>query len=252
MRLLYAVAAACCVAASAPAQVAVSIRAGLIYHVEGEAWVGERLLDPKAKRFEHLALDDVLRTGRGSTEVSLGVGRMLRLAPRTEIALRDDRLEAVAIEVLRGSIYVAWSEISGGRGGVIAVRTGDAGWEASRPGRYRWDAPGDAAPLLRVFNGKARAQAGGSTLIVKSKREAVLADGVEMRSLDETRSDAFDRWNSRRTRIVARKSRAGQIGRRMRSGRVGPVGGGGGSGGGGGGRGLPGASQPNINPAREP
>lgn len=226
-------------AAPASAQIAVSIRAGLVDYLEGEVWIGDRRLDPQSRRFEELPLGVPLRTVHGKAEVVLGPGRILRLAPQTEIVLRDDRLEAVEIEATRGAVYLTWTDLAGGGGAVVAVRTGPARWEASHPGRYRWDVPTDGPPRLRVHDGKVKASAGGKTVSVKSKHEALLAEQVSVRDLDERR-DSFDHWNARRSRIVARLSRAGHERRR------GPGGFGGRGGRGGRGGGIPPAWDPGF------
>lgn len=201
--------------ALAAGQVAVSIRAGLIHHVAGEVWIGARQLDPQAVRFESLALGEHLRTGRGFVEVVLGVGRMLRLAPRSEVILLDDTLDAVALEMLTGAVYLTWSQFSG-RDGAVGMSVGSMRCEVRRFGVYRWDVRADSPPRLRVFEGKATLESPGGGGVVKGKHEAALVEGGEVRRFDLEDRDGFDNWNSRRMRRVSRMTRAGTRRRRGR------------------------------------
>jgi hypothetical protein len=202
--------------ALAAGQVAVSIRAGLIHHVAGEVWVGERRLDPQSVRFESLAIGEHLRTGRGFVEVVLGVGRMLRLAPRSEVILLNDALDAVAFEMLQGAVYLTWSEFSGGDG-LVEMNAGPTACRIGRFGAYRWDVWADSPPRLRVFEGKATLYWEGGSQTVKGKHEAAVAADGEVRRFDLADRDGFDNWNSRRMRQVRRLSRAGTRRRRSRA-----------------------------------
>ena len=201
--------------ALAAGQVAVSIRAGLIHFIAGDVWVGDRQLDPQSVRFESLALGERLRTGRGFAEVVLGVGRMLRLAPRSEVVLVDDSLDAVAFKMLVGAVYLSWSQSSGGDG-AVGIAVGPVRCEVRRFGLYRWDVRPDSPPRLRVYDGKATIEAPAGSITVKGKHEAIVSDAGESQRFDLNDRDGFDNWNWRRMRRVSRLTRAGTLRRRGR------------------------------------
>lgn len=228
-------------AAAQPAQGqrAVSIRAGLIHHIEGEVWAGDRRLDPQSTKLTTLAVGEQLRTGQGRAEIVLAAGRFVRVDRASRIELVADEPEAASVRLLSGSMIVDWSDVF--RDGEATLVHGSETVRVEKPGRYRIDSRIDSgdASRLRVFDGKANVEAGSYAGKVKKGRMLALAsEDAKPEKFDPDRLDRFDRWNTRRARLTARQSRSGQ----RRRGR--PPGGGIGRGRGrrGGGGGIPDAS----------
>ena len=202
------------VASAVGAQPAVSVRAGLIYRVEGTARIGSETLEPGVTRLVQLEVGEALITQRGFAELTLGPDRVMRLGPDTAIELlRDDITDAV-IRLIRGSIYVDWK--IGQKGATIDIQTTGASVLFSRGGLYRLDSA-PALTRLRVYRGKAR-PANGDAIGKGRQADLRLAEATQATRFDMGRRDFFDRWNARRARAAGRASRAGNPKRRRRGG----------------------------------
>ncbi len=188
---------------------AVSVRAGLVYHVEGQVWAGETRLDPHSLKLRQLGNGETLETGRGRAEALLGPGQFVRLSPRARMTLISDAIAAPEFRLERGSAIVSWQTSAGGK--PIAVRAAASGVTILKPGIYRLDASDASDAHLRVFEGKALF---GGNRAVSSKRELDLAETARPEKFDPEHMDGFDRWSRRRDRIVARESKSGS-GRRL-------------------------------------
>ncbi len=203
------------------AQRAISIRAGLIHHVEGEVIVDGRRLDPDSSKLQSLGVGRRLQTKRGRAELVLAPGRFLRVDRDTELELAADDLLSPEIVLIAGSVIVDWTNVFDD--GEALVRHQQGNVRLRKAGRYRVDARQGLVAELRVFDGKAWIESGAETAAVKKRRLLALAEINEKpRKFDDQDTDAFDRWNMRRARVTARESRAGRQRRGGRNRRGGP------------------------------
>jgi hypothetical protein len=193
----------CLLPAAGSAQLAVSVRAGLIQHIQGRAYVEDQRISTESYHFQHLNEGQCLRTERGRAEVVLAPGRILRLDRESAIELVSDDITDVRIALLRGSAYIDWDERFAD--GVITVVAGDAFVRIDERGLYRFNRGEEHGSELRVYGGKAVVESGKREQTVKSGR--VLALAALNRSPEKfarDKRDFFDRWNTRRSLIVAR------------------------------------------------
>lgn len=198
-------------AATCGAQSALSVRAGLIHHVVGEVYLDGRLLDPNSTKLESLKVGERLRTASGRAEIVLTAGRMLRLDRGAEIELVSDELLSPIFLLRTGSIIVEWTTIFGD--GEALIQHDDGGVRLRKAGRYRVDAKQGLMAQLRVFDGKAWVEGESRTRSVgKGRLLALAATDQRPSRFDQEALDGFDRWNMRRSRVVARSNRRGRAG----------------------------------------
>jgi len=189
--------------AAAPAQLAVSVRAGLIQHIQGRAFVEDQPVNTESSHFQHLDLGQCLRTERGRAEIVLAPGRILRLDRESAIELVSDDITDVKIALLRGSAFIDWGERFAE--GAITVLAADALVRIDERGLYRINRREVNGSELRVHGGKAVVESASREQTVKSGRLLALsASNDPPEKFDRDERDYFDRWNTRRSLIVAR------------------------------------------------
>jgi hypothetical protein len=189
--------------AATSAQLAVSVRAGLIQHIQGRAFVEDQRISTESFHFQHLRQGQCLRTERGRAELVLAPGRILRLDRESAIELISDDITDVKIALLRGSAFIDWNERFAD--GIITVLAGDAFVRIDELGLYRINRRDGSDPELRVYGGKAVVQSATNLKTVKSGRFfALAATSGPPQKFDRDLRDFFDRWNTRRSLIVAR------------------------------------------------
>ena len=189
--------------AAGGAQLAVSVRAGLIQHIQGRAFVEDRPVSTESYHFQHLDLGQCLRTERGRAEIVLAPGRILRLDRESAIELVSDDITDVKIALLRGSAFIDWGERF--VEGAITVLAGEALVRIDERGLYRINRGEENGSELRVHGGKAVVESATRELAVKSGRLLALSTpNGPPEKFDRDERDYFDRWNTRRSLIVAR------------------------------------------------
>jgi hypothetical protein len=180
-------------AASLPAQYALSAMAGYIHYTEGEVWLGERAIAPKAQDFEHVLEGRRLRTGRGRAEILLVPGSFVRLGQGSEIEMISAGLTDATLRLISGSLAVDLQNLF--EKDSIAVLTGDSEIRFRKIGLYRIDA--NDSPALQVEDGRARVVAAGREIEVKSGQKLMLGQ-ASPEKLAKAAPDALDEWNETR------------------------------------------------------
>lgn len=206
---LFAVAAAAVLAswpAAAPAQQAISARAGLINVADGDVFLaderggGRRPFERRATELVELKEGQTLETGEGRAEILLTPGAFLRLGESGAVRMQSSRLTAVRVELLRGAALVDVVEMLKDHSLAVVVEGAEA--SIGKPGLYRFEA---APPRIRVFRGEAEVRAGGRTQELKGGRELVLAGGswAAAKFDPDRETDALYRWSKRRAGYLA-------------------------------------------------
>ncbi len=193
-------------AASMPEQFIVSAKAGTINFIEG-AVTACRAKEADAWRpvtaSSRLKAGDRLRTGAdGRAELLLNPGSYLRLDREAEIVLTNPNLDALTIEVARGS---ALFEITGTDGTELFMRilTPRGAINLARNGLYRVTAPAEGATTVAVAKGRIAVEQGGKLTPVKDK-QLVTLDGATLTAakLDKQAQDDFDAWSRSRAKAL--------------------------------------------------
>ena len=192
--------------AVAQAQIAISPRAGLIHHMEGQVRVDGKPLDVNPGSFAHLEPGKILQTLDGRAELILNPSSILRADEATRFQLLSDDIDRVEVRLLEGSLMIDLRERPVKSS--IAVWLGESETGLTERGLYRFDAEPRGVSRLRVFNGLASVVRGEVELHPRS-RQSLALDVVAATPENFARSDkdAFDEWNRQRDHAIAEHNR---------------------------------------------
>jgi hypothetical protein len=221
-------------AANAPAQTAISPKAGLISRTEGRVLLNHRAL-PEASlvaqmdaqggsaaqwgslsgssglqvaeldavrmqtsRFLLMRPRDVLTTEDGRAEVLLNPGSFLRVGDGSSVRLVSDSSTHPNYEVLSGASVLEIAELN--RDASLTISYRGVTISPRKPGLYRVDTN---PAVLRVFDGEASVQSGGRRARIKKGRRLALDGSWTISRFDSDRTDALDRWSEGRAEYMA-------------------------------------------------
>lgn len=210
LRLMAIAALVFAVRPPAQPQMAVSARAGLIHHAEGEIYIDGETFQPKAAAFTQLAAGQSLRTADGRAELLMTPQGFARGGRRTEVRLLSADIADAGLLLVGGSVIVDFLR-SSSKKERITLAYGGAAMELASKGLYRFDAVAGRPPRLRVYKGRAVVRAGGESRTV-AKTQALEIDGGPLarpRRFDPDFKDELDKWNAQRARAAARMARVG-------------------------------------------
>jgi hypothetical protein len=183
----------------APAQTIISARSGLVHQVEGEAWMDDQAIEPRAGEFPEIKEKSVFRTGEGRAEILLNSGVFLRVAENGSVRMISNRLIDTRIELLAGEALVEAAEILPDNS--VTIVAGEAQALIGKKGLYAFDAN---PSRLRVFDGVATVEVAGQSVVVHEGR-TMLLDGKTLTTekFDNKVGDPLYRWSKRRAEYVA-------------------------------------------------
>ena len=210
LRLMAIAALVFAVRPPAQPQMAVSARAGLIHHAEGEIYIDGETFQPKAAAFTQLAAGQSLRTADGRAELLMTPQGFARGGRRTEVYLLSADIADAGLLLIGGSVIVDFLR-SSSKKERMTLAYGAAAMELAGKGLYRFDVVAGRPPRLRVYKGRAVVRAGNESRTV-AKTQALEIDGGPLaspRRFDPDFKDDFDKWNAHRARAAARMARVG-------------------------------------------
>lgn len=183
----------------------ISSQAGGVSQVEGD--VNVKRADSQSA--QALAKGDTLRerdrvlTGAdGRAEILLNPGSYLRVGDHAEVELTGTALDALKIQITKGSVIVEANTIGGKNGASISIATGQAVVQLEKAGLYRINATGDVTEVL-VWEGSARV----GSQIVKSGRRLTIGASISIAVVtrfDRSSLDSFDLWSAGRADELAK------------------------------------------------
>lgn len=192
------------------AQKVISAKAGLVYFVQGRAWVeGGRL--NSGGTIQQLRAGEMLSTERGRVELLLNPGTVLRLGEMGRMRMDNVDLTDTRLTVNQGAAVITVNnppkldrvELHAG-GGVVVLKGAE--------GVYRFDAGPSAngRARLRVYSGQAAVyleNAGNGTSNAAESLVrggyAVTLDDLAIAKFDTKDTDAFEQWAEARGRRPA-------------------------------------------------
>ncbi len=157
-------------------QMAISVRSGLLHHMEGQAELDGKPVTPKPGEFPMVNPGSTFATQDGKAEILLAPGAFLRVAPNTSVNMLSNSLADTRVEILHGTALLEVADLS--KENSIAVRIASRDTYLKSRGLYEFDANGGR---LRVFDGKAEItdqSPGAKPLTAKKGREVLLAAPV--------------------------------------------------------------------------
>lgn len=168
-------------------QYVVSVKAGLVNHVQGTANVVE-MESARAQRPIRTGLD-------GYVEVLLSPGSFLRLGENSEAIINDTDLAHVQLTITRGPAVIEVIEIS--KSAPITVTTGDLTTKIIASGIYRF-ADGTAT----VIQGKL--QTADVKLTYEKGWQVFFKDGYRARKAGNVQATSLDVYSQARSETISR------------------------------------------------
>ena len=193
-------------AAVAQAQIAISPRAGLIHHMEGEVLVDGAAPAVNSGSFSHLPPGGTLQTLDGRAELILSPTSILRAARGTQFQLLSDEIDRVELRLIAGSLLIKLREQP--EESSITVWSGESEIRLAERGVYRFDAEPYGEQRLRVMSGSATVAREEIELRPRTGQSLALdgATAVPQR-FDRAHRDALSQWSKERDRVLAEANR---------------------------------------------
>jgi len=180
------------------AQSVISTVSGLVYHVEGQAFINDRPVEQQKGRFVQMREQHTLHTGQGRAEVLLAPDIVVRLGEGSAVRLLSEQVVEPEFRLISGSAVLEVSAIP--RGELVTIQCGAASVTFGKPGLYRMRA--QPAEVL-VYDGRAVVTSGGRRVSLDQGKALSLDGGWETRAELQTKADALDQWTAARSRILA-------------------------------------------------
>lgn len=187
-------------AGSVFAQAVISSHSGVVQYVEGRAYLGDKLIEPKFGQFPDIKENQEFRTEDGRAEILLTPGVFLRLGENSSIRMLSTRLTDTRVEVLSGSAIIESTEIPKDNA-VELVYKKDA-IRLVKQGLYRLDSE---PATFGVFEGEAVVTDPSGQLTLHGGKRTNLSGVLMAESFDRKpdNQDALYRWSDRRASYVA-------------------------------------------------
>lgn len=181
-------------------QMAISVRSGLIHHVEGQAVMDGVAVKKKANEFPMVKEGSTFATERGTAEILLSPGSFLRLGPDSSFQMKSVKLEDARLQMLSGKAMLEVAELAKGHHIVIGV--GEAGTEITQAGLYEFDV---TAGVLRVYDGKAKVMVDDQVQLVKGGRVFVFdRPSTDLAKFNRKKEqDVLYAWSAMRSGLLA-------------------------------------------------
>jgi hypothetical protein len=191
-------------AALAPAQKVVSAKSGLVYSVEGRAWVDNGQLRT-GQHVRQLHNGETLYTDHGKVELLLNPSTVLRMADFSRVRMEDDRLSDACMTILGGAVVVTIKPIP--KPGRVELHIGNGVVVLTRAGVYRFDSGKFDVNQgrLRVYDGLAEAHrsiAGPAVMVPRGK--SLLFEDLQLAKFKTEDADELQQWAAKQAKTVAR------------------------------------------------
>jgi hypothetical protein len=178
---------------------------GTLNYIEGQASIGDQVLNPKSVGSAQLQAGQTLATDRGKAEVLLTPGVFVRLGDHSSATMLSPTLTNTEVRINRGEAMVEVAEIH--KANDIRILENGSATRLLKTGLYDFDA---AHGQVRVFDGKAAVQDGDRQVNLKGGRELTLNAPGELKAheFDKKSYQSTDlyRWSSLRSSYLAEAS----------------------------------------------
>jgi len=174
---------------------------GTVNYVEGQASVGNQVLNSGSVGSVELQSGQILTTQKGKVEILLTPGVFLRVGENSTLRMDSPGLASTAITLQHGRAMLEVAAFYKENDIVMNVDTANV--RVTKKGIYDFD--GDRG-LIRVFNGKVQVQVGGSDIGVGEGGQFDLRATGKPKAHSFNRDqakDEFYRWSSLRSSYLA-------------------------------------------------
>ena len=185
----------------AAGQSVISAHSGVIHYFEGSVYSRGQRLEPHPGKFQMLAQGDELRTEKGSAEVLLTPGVLLRIGGNSAIRMVTNSLADTRVELLTGSAIVASDEPTANNTSVTLICRK---WKVHflREGTYRIDSD---PPRLWVEKGKAEVSSEGTVVPISVEQGMGLLFAAVLAPEPSTNepADELSDWSKGRSQSIS-------------------------------------------------
>ncbi|MBV6430318.1 MAG: hypothetical protein IANPNBLG_00427 [Bryobacteraceae bacterium] len=185
-------------ALTAPAQVAISVRSGLIHHVEGNVTLDGQKVQPKMGQLVMVGEGQTLATTGGRVELGLTPGVFFRMNGNSSFRMISNALSDTRLEVLTGSALVEVAEL--GKYNRITIRQAQSETSLLKMGLYRFDAD---MGQIRVLDGKAQVAMHDASVTLKKNRMVSVGEGLQATKVKNSKTDPLYVWSAQRASLVS-------------------------------------------------
>lgn len=169
---------------SAPAWGATPALPGTLNYVEGQASIGNEVLNAKSVGSVDLAAGQTLTTGTGKAEVLMTPGVFLRLGDDSAVTMVSPSLTDTELALRKGQAMVEVDNIH--KDNLLRVQQDGASTQLLKTGTYGFDASNGS---VRVFKGEVLVQDKDRQVKVKSGHELALLNADPSAKLKTTKFD---------------------------------------------------------------
>lgn len=186
-------------ASSAYPQYVISAHSGVVQYVEGDAYLNDNPVQPKAGQFPDIKENQVFRTEQGRAEILLTPGVFLRLGENSSVRMVSNRLTDTRVEVLKGSAMVECDDLP--KDNAIMLLYQGSSMLLLKHGLYRVET--DPA-IFKVYDGEAIVKGDSGQLTLRKGKQTVLNGVLMAESFDTKTDDELYRWSDRRSSYLAK------------------------------------------------
>lgn len=182
------------------AQAVISSHSGVVQYVEGRAYLGDKLIEPKFGQFPDIKESQEFRTEDGRAEILLTPGVFLRIGENSSIRMLSNALTDTRVEVLSGSAIVESSDMP--KDNAVQLTYKKDTIRLVKQGLYRLDSE---PAQFAVFEGEAVVTDPSGQLTLHSGKRTNLSSVLMAENFDRKpdAQDALYRWSDRRASYVA-------------------------------------------------
>lgn len=175
-------------------QTMISAKSGTINYIEGTVLIDQKPIEVKFAQFPQLNNKSLLQTTEeGRAEVLLADGIFLRLGENGAVRMLSNSLIDTRLELVSGSAVVEWADEDKHEPVTFTIKGSTV--SLLKRGVYRLDSnPG----LVQVYDGEARVDRDGQTVILKKARQLALEGVAIPEKFDNKTSDLLMRWARQR------------------------------------------------------
>jgi hypothetical protein len=190
-----------------PARAAPTVaQPGALNYVEGQARIGNQVVNSKSVGSTTLNQGEVLSTTDGRAELLLTPGVFMRIGKNSAVRMDSPELTNTRVQVLRGEAMVEADVLHKEDHVLVAAR--GAITELEKKGIYAFDADRQA---IHVYDGKATVRSGDESVEVKKGREVALNQPLKAEKFDRDAAAAADplySWSKLRSEYLAEATAA--------------------------------------------
>lgn len=190
--------------AGTPAQIIISVRAGLLNYTDGCVLLEGKHIEYEPTHVVHLLPKQQLRTGDGYAEVLLGPEIFLRIGFESQIEMVSTDLTSPQVRLVKGLALIDANGLTDQ--GPLSVLVNDNEVRLVKKGLYRIELPKNGPGSLMVWDGQAIVVGTDRKKAIPERHQVELAGNIKdlaARRAERSKDDPLDMWSRERASTIA-------------------------------------------------